>query len=246
MAKPISRLDAHCMTCGSTLRYLEEPQTHRCHYCREEFHALISCPEGHFVCDACHAAGSRELLLRLAPQVSSASPEEILEELLLLPDLPMHGPGHHPMAALALLLAASKAGFDLPEPMLIEAQRRCLQIPGGACGYHGACGAGVGVGVAVSLLTSSTPLKGRERGLANRATASALEGIGDGNPRCCKRALRQSVAQGRRFLARELGLLLPDAAAKAVCRDAGRNRECALSDCPYFSEGADDGRAVAG
>ena len=42
-------------------------------------------------------------------------------------------------------------------------------VPGGWCGSHGACGAGVGVGIAISALTEATPLTGKTRALANEA-----------------------------------------------------------------------------
>ena len=41
-------------------------------------------------------------------------------------------------------------------------------ILGGSCAMLGACGAAVGTGTFVSIVTEATPLKGKERGLANR------------------------------------------------------------------------------
>lgn len=222
------------MVCEKPLVYRDVPHVAVCHYCGRSGEALILCPESHFVCDTCHGAGSLELLPRLAARVQSTSPEEILEELFALPDLPMHGPEHHPLAALALLLATGKTGAPLPQNAIAEAIRRGLQIPGGACGYLGGCGAGISLGIAVSLATGATPLKGRERGLANRASAAGLACAGDGEARCCKRALRKSVGEGRRFFAEELGASLPRPADRIRCRDTQRNRECPGPSCPFF------------
>ncbi len=232
MSKPAPALE-HCMVCAAPLQYGEAVRAVRCHCCGNPGEALITCPEGHYVCDGCHSAGTMELLPRLAGQVRRSSPEEILEELLALPRLPMHGTEHHPMAGLALLIAARKGGRELSEGWMAEMLRRALQVPGGSCGYLGACGAGVSVGVAVSLLAGATPVKGPQRGLANRATARALAGLGDDHPRCCKRALRRAVSEGRHFLATEMGLALPAPAGPIRCRDIHRNRECPGAACPY-------------
>lgn len=227
----------HCMVCGKPLRYNEAPVPVSCHFCDMGTTSPILCDEGHYVCDACHVAEASARLLQLTERVAGAAPEEILEELLRLSALPMHGPEHHSVAGLALLVAAAKAGYPLPQQTLAEALRRGLQVPGGACGYLGACGAGVSVGVAVSLIAGATPLKGPERGLANRATGRALQEVGDAHPRCCKRALRAAVRAGRRFLAEEMGLLFPFPGASTVCRDTARNRECPGLQCAFFPGG---------
>ncbi|BCR05510.1 hypothetical protein DESUT3_25790 [Desulfuromonas versatilis] len=225
------------MVCGADLIYAQEAKAVSCQYCGQAGTSLICCPDGHYVCDSCHGAGSLAVLEKLAGRVRGAAPEQILEELLQLPALPMHGPEHHPMVALALLLAVAKAGRHIPDNAVAEALRRGMQVPGGACGYLGGCGAGISLGVAVSLLTGATPLKGKERALANRASALGLIAAGDGEARCCKRALRNAVREGRRFLGEELGIDLPAATGRAICRDVARNRECAMTRCSYFPPG---------
>ncbi len=224
----------HCLVCGEPIEYRDTAVSAACHYCGDRGQTLIVCPAGHFVCDTCHGAGTLDPLLQLAERVSGESPEELLEAFFALPDLPMHGPEHHSLAALALLSAAKKQGAMLPYNAFAEAIRRSLQIPGGACGYLGSCGAGISLGIAVSLLTGATPVKGVERSLANRASALGLVAAGDGEARCCKRALCNALREGRRFLAVELGIVLPDKTVKVRCRDMARNRECAGKNCPYF------------
>lgn len=226
----------HCMVCREPLAYGKQARACRCHFCGRPGQTLITCPAGHYVCDSCHGAAARELLPRLAAQTQGAAPEDILEELFALPALPMHGPEHHPMAALALLVAAERQGVRLPEKALEEAVRRGFQVPGGACGYLGGCGAGISLGIAVSLLTDATPVKGPQRALANRAAARGLEALADEKARCCKRALRRSVVEGRRFLQEELGIVLPPPRARAICRDAQRNRECPGRACDFFPD----------
>ena len=223
----------HCMICASPLQYGTESVDVACHYCGAAAVATIVCPEGHYVCDRCHAADSLERLKQCTLASAQQSPEALLEELLALPGLPMHGPEHHVMAALALLGAVRNNGMDVTTELFDEALRRGMKIPGGACGYLGACGAGVGVGIAVSLLQGATPTTEVKRGLANRATAAALLALGDDYARCCKRVLRLAVTAARPFFKEHLGIDFPSAEAAPPCRDMPRNRECPGRRCLY-------------
>ena len=189
---------------------------------------------GHIVCDSCHSEVPLARLPDLARKTLAKAPEDILEELIALPNLPMHGPEHHAMSGLALLLASERSGVDLPDNYIEETIRRSMQIPGGTCGYHGACGGAVSLGVAVSIITGATPVKGLARGMAHRATALALLSCGDDEARCCKRALRKTVSSGRDFFAAELGIEFPQPKGHQFCTDIARNAECAREQCPYF------------
>lgn len=226
------------MVCGEPLGYHEQPVSASCQLCGAAAATPILCPAGHFVCDLCHGAKVLELVPLLLARSRATVPEEILEELLRVPNLPMHGPEHHALVAVALLRAAELQQQPLPEGWVAEALRRGSQIPGGACGYLGACGAGVGLGIAVSLACGATPLKGRERGLANRATAAGLLATGDGEARCCKRMLRLALRQGRNFFQQELGIELPPAKTEPRCAEMARNRECPRNGCEYFPQNA--------
>lgn len=225
----------HCSVCGKPLDYRERPATVCCVSCGLQFRSAMFCPDGHYICDGCHSEEHLAHLAVLAEQTNSHAPEDILEELLALPGLPMHGPEHHAMTGLVLLLACARNDVDLPENFIGEAIRRSMQIPGGACGYHGACGAAISLGVSVSLVTRATPLTGLARGMAHRATALALLTCGDDGARCCKRALRKAVAAGREFFADELGITFPLPTHKRSCPDIARNRECAGQHCAYFN-----------
>lgn len=224
----------HCMVCGLPLLYGEQGEPVECRVCGRRESSPIACPAGHYICDACHSDQPLAKLPGLARETVGTAPEDILEELLMLPDLPMHGPEHHAMPALALLLACERGGVELPDNYIEEAIRRCMQIPGGACGYNGACGGALALGVAVSLITGATPLTGLARGMAQRATAMALLKCGDDNARCCKRALRGTVATARAFFDEELGIDFARPKGQQICMDISRNDECAHDQCPYF------------
>lgn len=225
----------HCMVCGEPLEYREQGDSVHCSECGRQEHSAIICPSGHYICDLCHSRGHLLKLPEVARETIGLAPEDILEELLALPYLPMHGPEHHAMAGLSLLLACERAEVEVPENYIEETIRRAMQIPGGTCGYHGACGAAVSLGVAVSIITNATPLTGLARGMAHRATAMALMNCGDDEARCCKRALRRTVSTGRDFFAGELGIEFPPQTSDQFCTDISRNRECAKGHCPYFN-----------
>lgn len=225
----------HCMVCGLALVYGEQGEPVECQACGRRESSPITCPAGHYICNACHSETPLAKLPGLARATNGTAPEDILEELLMLPDLPMHGPEHHAMPALALLIACERAGVELPDNFIEEAIRRCMQIPGGACCYHGACGGALALGVAVSLITRATPLTGLARGMAHRATAMALLKCGDDNARCCKRALRGTIVAGRQFFHEELKIEFARAKGLQTCQDITHNSECARSQCAYFN-----------
>ena len=59
----------------------------------------------------------------------------------------------------ALLTAYKNAGGALDlEKALREMYSRGRAVPGGTCGFWGACGAGIGAGQFMAIATESTPL----------------------------------------------------------------------------------------
>ncbi len=77
--------------------------------------------------------------------------------------------------------------IDLPSA-LSEMMDRGKSVPGGACGFWGACGAGISSGMFVSIISKSTPLSVEPFSLSHKMTAKSLSAIGEiGGPRCCKR-----------------------------------------------------------
>ena len=67
-----------------------------------------------------------------------------MEEMMSMPSCHMHGPEHHVMVGSALLTAYKNAGGEIDlQKALHEMYCRGKAVPGGACGFWGACGAGV-------------------------------------------------------------------------------------------------------
>jgi hypothetical protein len=223
----------NCGVCGEPLVYGTEEIARRCAFCGEEHKALIYCPQGHYICDACHGREALDVLRKILAETKSKNPAEILEKVMAHPSVPMHGPEHHSMVPAILAAAAKNAGYPVPEGAVEKALERGSKVPGGWCGFYGACGAGIGVGTAVSVLTGATPLTGKTRGLANEATAFALNKMVDGQPRCCKRAGRKALAAGVEFLRERMGINL-EPGENVKCIYTRRNRECTHEECPYY------------
>ena len=138
----------------------------------------------------------------------------------------------------AIIVAAVKnSGYPVPEGAVEKALERGSKVPGGWCGFYGACGAGIGVGTAVSVLTGATPLTGKTRALANEATAFALGKMVDGGPRCCKRASRKALEAAIEFLGTRMDIKLSEA-SPVKCQYVGRNRECIREACAYYGNGS--------
>ncbi len=222
----------NCGVCGMPLIYGTESVALHCVFCGAAHSASIYCPEGHYICDSCHASESLDILRQVLKTTASIAPSEILERVMSHPAVPMHGPEHHAIVPAAIIAAVRNAGYPVPGDAIEKAITRATKVPGGWCGLYGACGAAIGVGIAVSILTEATPLTGRQRSLANEATSFALTRMLDGHPRCCKRASRRALESAVEFLRDKMNIII-DTAQPIACTYSGRNRECPGETCPY-------------
>lgn len=224
-----------CLVCGAELEYLAATVTTACVVCAAPATADVRCLAGHYVCDRCHADDAMAWIERVCHQATTTDPWQLADGLMQSPLLKMHGPEHHFLVPAVLLTAAAEVAgrTDEKADLLAKARRRAEQVPGGFCGTHGTCGAAMGVGIAVSVWTGSTPLKIREWQLSNLATAAALGDIArQGGPRCCKRDTWLALAAAAAFLRDELGIALtePDT---VVCPWSKLDHECQDEACPY-------------
>ena len=223
-----------CLICGEPLVYYETAREMTCVRCGGTFRGNAACEAGHYVCDACHGKQAVENILSYCAGCSLQDPIAIAKALMADPFVHTHGPEHHVLVGAALLTAYRNSGgaVDL-EPALAELARRGEKVPGGACGFWGCCGAAVSAGIFFSVAAGATPLAGESWGLANRATAAALQAIGDiGGPRCCKRDSFTAIRQAAELCRRELGVAM-DLPERVVCGFFPQNRECLGPRCPY-------------
>lgn len=137
------------------------------------------------------------------------------------------------MVGAALLTAYKNAGgeIDLPKA-LSEIKSRGQNVPGGSCGFWGACGAGISSGMFVSIISGATPLAQEPWGLANRMTARSLEAIGSvGGPRCCKRDSFLSILSAIDFVKEHFGVEMEK--PEIVCSFSELNNQCIGKRCPF-------------
>ena len=205
-----------CLICKAPLEYLTQDEMMECAICHKQELSKTRCVEGHYVCSDCHTQGM-----------------EILEKMMSMPFCHMHGPEHHVMVGAALLTAYKNAGGELDFPKALqEMYSRGKAVPGGACGFWGACGAGVSAGQFISIVTGSTPLAVEPWGLSNQMTAKALGSIGKvGGPRCCKRDSYLAILAAIAFAAEHLHV--PMEKSLPVCTRSGQNNQCIGKRCPF-------------
>lgn len=228
-------MSEECLICKAPLEYLTGDLPMSCAVCGREFPSKTRCRMGHYVCDACHTAGL-DALFAICLTATSRDPIAILEALMARPACHMHGPEHHTLVGAALLTAYRNAGGDLDLPhALQEMAARGREVPGGVCGFWGACGAGISTGIYCSIVTRATPLETTAWSLSNRMTARALASIAQhGGPRCCKRNAYLAVREAVAFTADHLGVTL--AFTPPVCTRSHLNNQCRRSACPFHPE----------
>ena len=222
-----------CLICKAPLEYLLQEQTMECAICHKQEPSKTRCINGHYVCSDCHTRGM-DSIFGICLSETSRDPLEILEKMMSMPFCHMHGPEHHVMVGAALLTAYHNAGGDLDLPKALqEIYSRGKAVPGGSCGFWGACGAGVSAGQFLSIATGSTPLATEVWGLSNQMTAKALESIGrHGGPRCCKRDSYLSILAAIDFVAEHLNVSMEK--STPVCSRSGQNHQCIGKQCPFF------------
>lgn len=175
-------------------------------------------------------------LVSLCLEDTSRNPIEILERLMSQPECHMHGPEHHVLVGAALLTAYNNclpdsAKLDM-QAALAEVVERGQQVPGGACGYMGACGASISTGIFMSIVTRNTPFSTDTWRLCNLMTSRALEQVAEnGGPRCCKRDSYLSVLTAIDFVKENLGVEMEKPEVR--CSRSQINEQCIGKKCPF-------------
>lgn len=225
-------MNEECLICKAPLEYLETDEEMECSICHKKENSKTRCVNGHYVCNDCHTKGM-DAIIALCLEESSKDPVEIIEKMMNMEFCHMHGPEHHVMVGAALLTAYRNAGGELDlASALTEIMKRGREVPGGACGFWGACGAGISTGMFVSIISGATPLAKESWGLANLMTSKALEKIGSvGGPRCCKRDSYLSILAAVDFVKEHFGLEMEK--AEIVCSRSGMNNQCIGKRCPF-------------
>ncbi len=225
-------MSEECIVCNAKLEYLEKDEIMECELCLTKEPSKTRCVKGHYVCNECHTKGM-DSIIEICLKEKSKNPVEIIRKMMAAPFCHMHGPEHHVMVGAALLTAYHNAGgsIDLPNT-LIEMIKRGKSVPGGACGFWGACGAGISTGMFVSIVSNSTPLSEKSWGLSNLMTSKSLDAIGSiGGPRCCKRDSYLAILSAIDFVKEHFGIEMEK--SQIICIHNKKNNQCLGSRCPF-------------
>ena len=221
-----------CLICKAPLEYLETDVLMECEICHKKENSKTRCVKGHYVCNDCHTQGL-DTIIGVCMEDPSRNPVEIIEKMMAMPFCHMHGPEHHVMVGAALLTAYKNAGGDIDlHKALIEIMNRGKNVPGGACGFWGACGAGISSGMFISIISKSTPLEQEPFALSHKMTAKSLSAIGEiGGPRCCKRDSFLSILAAIDFVKENFGVEMEK--PEVICSHSGQNNQCIGKRCPF-------------
>ena len=203
-----------------------------CEICHKKENSKTRCINGHYVCNDCHTQGL-DTIIGLCMEETSKDPVAIIEKMMAMPFCHMHGPEHHVMVGAALLTAYKNAGGDIGlHGALIEMMNRGKSVPGGACGFWGACGAGISSGMFISIISKSTPLANEPFALAHQMTSRSLGKIGEiGGPRCCKRDSFLSILAAVDFVKEHFGVEMERTGV--TCHYSMQNNQCIGKRCPF-------------
>lgn len=221
-----------CLICKAELEYLQEDILMECVICHKKETSKTRCVNGHYVCNECHTKGM-DSIISVCMNETSKNPVDIIRKMMSLPFCHMHGPEHHVMVGASLLTAYKNAGGDIDrETALKEMFNRGKSVPGGACGFWGACGAGISTGMFISIISKSTPLSVEPFGLSNLMTSKALNEIGKvGGPRCCKRDSYLSILAAIDFVKEHFKVEMEK--EDITCSHSHLNNQCIGARCPF-------------
>lgn len=221
-----------CIICKEHIEYLNEDTMMECVICHKKEKSKTRCVNGHYVCNECHTQGI-DAIFGLCFAETSRNPIEIIKKMMELPFCHMHGPEHHIMVGAALLTAYKNAGGQINlEKALLEMKNRGTKVPGGACGFWGACGAGISTGMFISIITEATPLANEPWGMANKMTSKSLNAIGEiGGPRCCKRDSFLSIREAAKYVKEHMNVEME--INNIVCEFSHKNNQCIGNRCPF-------------
>lgn len=232
MADASEKKAVDCMVCGAPLVYLEKEEEKRCSYCHQLLGANAVCEAGHFVCDECHAKDALKVIEHLCATTSETDMIALLQQIRNHPCIPVHGPEHHALVPGIILATYKNLGGGISSETVKNGVSRGSRVPGGFCGFFGACGAALGVGIAFGLILQSTPMKAAARQQIQSATQQCLADIAELEAaRCCQRDSWLALKKAAELSKTMLPIVL-QANADLRCQQMEINPTCIGSKCP--------------
>jgi hypothetical protein len=234
----------HCMVCGSKLYYLKHAETLVCTYCGEKAPGHVGCPEGHFICNACHGKDAMKAVEDIAFATESKDAVEIAELMMSHPALPMLGCEHAYIAAGALLAALKNSwSKNITNEDIREAfERTAKQAHGGYCGLTGVCGIAPAIGACFSIFLGAKCGSDNEQKVTMDAVVKVSHAItGLPGPSCCMAYVRASLSFAVNLFEEKFGIIFPAPKTAVFCKDSSRHPHgCRKEKCPYYHMPAKD------
>jgi len=232
-----TRKTENCLICGESLLYAETSGQFTCTLCGNLDHGHIRCPQGHFICEACH---NRDALMGIEDilfATRSKDPFEIAELAMNAPGLPMLGCQHAYIAGGSLMAALRNEGSrGVGDLQIREVLTRTLtQAHGGYCGLTGVCGIAPAVGAVFAVLTGAKCGTDEPQHITMEAVIRVSRAIAAlPGPSCCKAYVRAALAAAVDYLRERLDIQLPWG-ERAVCTFPERHPHgCPGESCPSF------------
>ncbi|URW87332.1 DUF5714 domain-containing protein [Blautia wexlerae] len=161
-------------------------------------------------------------------------PLPLLEEIMDLPSVHMHGPEHHAIVPSVLLTALRNNGermnYDTALSEICKERGRFPVVPAvtGECVVRAA-----GAGIFMSVMTGSGPLHKDAWPFPQKLVSVILSKLADvGGPRRCKRTSRIAIEEAIRFYRQFSSVKIP--LSSVLCKYFEDNKECIREDCPYY------------
>lgn len=224
----------NCVLCEKPM--LPSSEIVACSFCLKREKADYVCPDGHYVCEECRVAAPDKIVKKTCEVTQGSDPMKIAILLMKHPAIQMHGPEHHYLVSCSLLAALRNLNrFEIDGSAFDQAISRGKRILLGSCGLWGACGAAVGLGIAVSTATKAAWTSDKERSLSMQAPCEALSHIAKiGGPRCCKASVFAATEAAAAFFEREFTVKFPSLEDPRPCHFRAINMECLRGKCPYW------------
>jgi len=234
----------NCMVCGADLKYLRLAESLTCTYCGKTVQGSIACPQGHYICEDCHAGDLKSVITGRALKTQSEDPVAIAELMMARPDLPMLGCEHAYIAAGALMAALKNSPYGrgkITDADIREVfDRTAMQAVSGFCGLTGVCGISPAIGACFSLFFGARCGSDAEQKITMDAVIRVSQSIaGLTGPSCCKAYVRAALSEAVTIFAERFGIMLPVEKTSIVCTDSARHPHgCREEQCPYYQKPA--------
>lgn len=225
-----------CMQCGAPLIYFTSDKTMVCSHCKLEKPANAMCDNGHFICDTCHSQDAFGIVLDICRTSREIDMIKLLSLIRCHPAMPLHGPEHHFAIPGAIVAAYKNLGGQVTDRQIQSAIERGKGIPGGSCGFWGACGAALGVGIAFGIILESSPVAPGPRQKVQQTVGKIIQELGQREAaRCCQRESWTALILASEISKEILPIpLVVD--TDLSCTQMGQNRECPGRACQFFKQ----------